>query len=218
MEPIDPIVADAKISDAPSDSGPSRALKDAVQELLKLGTLEAATRPNLYRTLLAQPQQVGAILAPLDLSLTLDEVRGIALLTVTPDYSDADQDEWNHPLVRRQRLTLEQSLLVALLRRHYVAHESESGIGAGPAQRHLDDLLPELNHFLGDKGSDAQNDKRLRQLLEQLRGHGLVSEVDNDGAFTIRPLIVHLANPENLTALLATLKEHVARQEGPRDE
>ena len=52
-----------------------------------------------------------------------------------------------------------------------------------------------------------QERKRLVNLLENLRGHGVVSEVDAQDRFTIRPMIVHLANPENLQTLLQRLRE-----------
>jgi hypothetical protein len=44
-------------------------------------------------------------------------------------------------------------------------------------------------------------------LLEQLKTHGVVSEVDKKQEVTIRPLIAHLANPESLAALLRVIKE-----------
>ena len=56
-------------------------------------------------------------------------------------------------------------------------------------------------------GSDMQERKRLGQLLENLRTHGMVSEVDAQDCITIRPMIVHLLNPENLQTLLLRLRE-----------
>ncbi len=135
------------------------------------------------------------------------------MLVELEGYADSERDEWSHPLVRRQRLNLEQSLMVAILRRLYVAHEVEAGIGATTAVAHLDDLIPELNQFLGDTGSDSRDGKRLRQLLEQLRGHGLVSEIDKNDQISIRPLIVHIANPENLKNLLFAFKQQVEIQQ-----
>ena len=49
--------------------------------------------------------------------------------------------------------------------------------------------------------------KRLLNLLDNLHDHGVVSKVDAQDNFTIRPMIVHLANPENLQALLQRLRE-----------
>ena len=52
----------------------------------------------------------------------------------------------------------------------------------------------------------VQERKRLAALLEHLRGHGVVSDVDAQERITIRPMIAHLANPENLQALLTQLR------------
>lgn len=199
----------------PSDSQDitPQSLKSVVQELLKYGVLEADHKPNLYRIALTSFQAVNALLEPLDMALKIDDIRGIAYLAIIENYADSEKDEWSHPLVRRQRLNLEQSLLVAILRRIYIAHEMEAGIGTKSVLAHLDELMPELNQFLGETGSDSRNDKRLRQLLEQLRGHGLVSEVDKNDQLTIRPLIVHIANPENLRNLLAAFKQQAKAQQ-----
>lgn len=180
-----------------------RELKNAVQELLKYGAIESEKKPNIYRTLATRHATVGEILEPLDLRLRIDEIRGIAFLTVAPELFGEEQDEWSHPLVRRQRLTLEQSLLVTILRLHFVAFEQEAGIGSGEAKVALDELLPQLQIYLGDSGSELKEQKRLRTLLESLRGHGIVSEIDEAAQqVTIRPLITHLANPESLQNLL----------------
>lgn len=202
---VEPRAEQAPLTDQP--------IKTAVQELLKYGVLEAEQKPNLYRTALSAYDRIDAILEPLDLALRIDDVRGLCFVAIAEGYSDNERDEWSHPLVRRQRLTLEQSLLVVILRRLYVAHEMEAGVGTAHALVSLDELVPELNQFLGDKGSDSQNDKRLRQLLEQLRGHGLVSEIDKNEQLSIRPLIVHIANPENLQALLGAFRERTVVSE-----
>ena len=44
-------------------------------------------------------------------------------------------------------------------------------------------------------------------LLDQLKTHGIVSEVDKKHEVVIRPLIAHLANPDSLAALLLLLKD-----------
>ena len=82
------------------------------------------------------------------LKLTVDDIRGLAFLLVDTEGSREHQDDWQHPLVRRQRMNLEQSLMVAILRQHFVAHELEAGIGDKKAIVHLDDLLPQLNPSL----------------------------------------------------------------------
>ncbi len=195
--------------DSLTDSYTPKSLKEAVQELLKYGILESDRKPNLYQIAQTQKQKVDDILEPLDLHLKIDEVRGLAFLVVAEQFFLSDEDEWSHPLIRRQRLNLEQSLLVAILRQYYVVHEQEGGVGAGEARVALDDLLPQLQIYLGDSGSDAKNQKRIRNLLEKLRAHGIVSEVDAHDEVVIRPIITHVADPQTLQNLLHHFRKQV---------
>jgi uncharacterized protein DUF4194 len=203
---------------ASTDAYTPRPIKEATLELLKYGLLESASKPNLYRTAVTHSPDINAVLEPLDLSLRIDEVRGLAFVVVTPaapvaSESPAD-DEWTHPLVRRQRLNLEQSLLIAILRQQFVAHEQEAGLGTKDALVSLEDVLPQLQTYLGSLGSDILEQKRLRNLLEQLKGYGIVSEIDRHDQFSIRPLIAHLANPESLSNLLQAFRKEAALSEG----
>ena len=190
-------------------------VRQALQLLLAHGWLESATKPKLFHLIAAQTTLLDALLEPLDLRVVVDDVRGLAFLAVVPDYAgddtdESEQDDWTHPLMKRQRLTLEQSLLLALLRREFLQREQESGTGA-VVRITVDSLLPQLETYLGAMGSDMQERKRLTQLLENLRTHGMVSDVDAQDCITIRPMIVHLLNPENLQTLLLRLRE-VAEQ------
>ena len=183
-------------------------VREAVQEMLKYGLLEESHKPNLYRSALSSIETVDRILEPLDLALGVDEVRGLVFVTVRQG-EVAEQDDWSHPLVRRQRLNLEQSLLIAILRQHFIAYEQESGTGASQALVAVDELIPQLQVYLGELGSEAKERNRIITLLDQLKGHGLVSALDAHDRVIIRPIITHLANPENLQALVVWLREQV---------
>jgi hypothetical protein len=198
-----------------TDAYTPRYIKDATLELLKYGLLESATKPNLYRTAMTHGAAINQVLEPLDLALKIDEVRGIAYLIVAQTATEQIDDEWSHPLVRRQRLNLEQSLLIAILRQLFVAHEQEAGLGATAALVTLEDVLPRLQTYLGTLGSDALEQKRLRNLLDQLKGYGLVSEIDTHDQFTLRPIIAHLANPESLANLLHAFREEAESSTQP---
>ncbi|MGY0161280.1 DUF4194 domain-containing protein [Edwardsiella tarda] len=209
-------VADASVEETAtsSETRTIKKIREATQELLKYGLLEEASKPNLYRVVLTHPEEVTRILEPLDLDIGIDEIRGLLYVKVRLDETP-EQDEWSHPLVRRQRLNLEQSLLVAILRQHFVAWEQESGTGASQAQIAIDDLLPQLQIYLGDPGSESKERTRLLTLLDQLKGHGLVTSPDAHERIVIRPIIAHLADPMNLQALLVWLREQIARQTSP---
>ena len=194
------------------------ALRRAVQELLRNGVLEQSAKPHLFRQIASDTERVNAQLEPLDLQVRVDDVRGLAYVAVAPGYQPdgEDGDEWTHPLVRRLRLTLEQSLLLAILRREFLQREQESGLGV-PVRLAVDSLLAQLEIYLGSTGSDLQERKRLGALLESLRGHGVVSEVDAQESITLRPMMVHLANPQNLQTLLQHLRSVTAAHSAGTD-
>lgn len=192
-------------------------IKRTTQELMKYGLLEVERKPQLYRAALAHQNEINHILSPLDLRVKIDDIRGLAFLVVADELFTSENsggDEWSHPLIRRQRLTLEQTLLAAILRQHYVAHEQEAGIGAENAVLDIEELKAPLFTYLGESGSDSRDENRLRKLLEQLHSHGIVSEIDNKSQITIRPIITHLANPETLQLLLEQFK----KMAGPEKE
>ena len=91
--------------------------------------------------------------------------------------------------MRRQRLNLEQSLLIAILRQQFIAYEQESGTGASQASVVVDELIPQLQVYLGELGSEAKERNRIITLLDQLKGHGLVSALDAHDRVIIRPII-----------------------------
>ncbi|MFS7186496.1 DUF4194 domain-containing protein [Serratia proteamaculans] len=215
-EPLDEEVAVASVEEttANSEIRTLKKIREATQELLKYGLLEEASKPNLYRVVLTHPEEVTGILEPLDLDIGIDEIRGLLYVKIRLDETP-EQDEWSHPLVRRQRLNLEQSLLIAILRQHFVAWEQESGTGASQAQISIDDLLPQLQIYLGDPGSESKERTRLLTLLDQLKGHGLVTSPDAHERIVIRPIIAHLADPINLQALLVWLRDQIAQQVSP---
>jgi hypothetical protein len=195
-------------------------VKQIAQSLLKHGYLEESERADQFHRAMALRTEIDRVLEPLDLMVKVDSYRGIVYLATSSASANqvAEEDEeagWSHPLVRRQRMTLEQSLLVAILRQAFVLHEQESGIGSRAATIAVDELLPQFLVYLGDSGSDAKNESRLLNLLDQLKTYGIVSEVDKKQEVTIRPLIAHLANPESLNALLRVLTKK-AKENGLR--
>lgn len=188
-------------------------IKDALQELLKYGLLESERKPNLYRTTLTWRDEINAHLEALDFVVNVDETRGLVfLVSATEDVGatthDVEEDiERTHPLVRRQRLNMEQSLLLAVLRQYFLAFEQENGVGSGNARVAIDELVGALYSYLPESGSASQDERRVRNLLEQLQKHSIVTEIDDNDRVGIRPIITHVATPASLTALLDHYRE-----------
>lgn len=196
----------------------AQRLREALQALLSDGLLEQAHKPNLYRTAMHELPQLNILLEPLDLQASVDDVRGLVFLRVLRDDQAAVEDEWSHPLVRRQRLTLEQSVLLVFLRQHFVSHEQEAGLGDSNAWVAVDELVALMSGVLGASGSESKEKNRVLTLLNQLKIHGVVTDPDVHGRVQIRPLIAHLANPETLEALLQQLLEQAADTENMEDK
>ncbi|THU05136.1 DUF4194 domain-containing protein [Lampropedia puyangensis] len=188
-------------------------LRRAMQDLLKNGWLEEAIKPRIFKTIRNETAHINALLEPFDLEAKVDESRGLAFISVLAGFAheDGQDDDWSHPLVFRQRLTLEHSLMLALLRREFIQQEQHSGVGT-VVRIALEDLLLQLDTFIDRSGSDMQDKKRLQTNLDALRKHGVVSEVDAQDYVTIRPMIVHVASPENLQALLQQLQSLIQQQ------
>ncbi len=195
----------------------AQRLREALQALLSDGLLEQAHKPNLYRTAMHELPQLNALLEPLDLQARVDDVRGLVFLRVWRDEQATVEEDWSHPLVRRQRLTLEQSVLLAFLRQLFVSHEQEAGLGDSNAWVAVDELVALMSGVMGDSGSESKEKNRLLTLLNQLKAHGVVTDPDSHGRVQIRPLIAHLANPETLDALLQQLLEQTADTENRED-
>lgn len=189
------------------DTGTPQPLKAAVQELLKYGLVEQRTKPNVYRRLQQDQPAVAGILEPFDFELRFDDTRGIVFLKIAATVAKDSDEAWQHPLVRRQRLTTEQSLLIAILRQIHMAYEQDCGIGAEDARIDADELRAQFDLYLGTTGSEQRDQTRLSNLLDQLHKHSIVSGPDKENQVHIRPIIVHLSDPEQLTLLLQHFKQ-----------
>ena len=102
-ESLDEEVTEALVEEnaTSSETRTLKKIREAPQELLKYGLLEEASKPNLYRVVLTHPEEVTRILEPLHLDIGIDEIRGLLYVKVRLDETP-EQDEWSHPLVRRQ--------------------------------------------------------------------------------------------------------------------
>ncbi|WP_223550252.1 DUF4194 domain-containing protein [Pseudomonas sp. A-B-19] len=189
------------------DQRTPRVIREVVQELFKHGFIEEADYERLYRAALANAELVDQIFEPFDLNVQFDEIRGLVFIRVL-HASDVIVEGWTHPLIRHHAFSLEQTLLIAVLRQYLIECEMENGIGATIPQMTVDDVITHLRAYLGEHGADFKDRKRAVRLLLQLRNHHLISMNEHSDRFTIRPLIAHVANPENLTALLQWLLAH----------
>lgn len=154
-------------------------LKSVCQELLAKGYLYQKAKPKHYALAKARQAEINSRISITSFGLRFDDVRGIAFLDHTPAFSKEESDEWNHPLVRKHRLNPEQTLLLAILRQKFLAYEEEYGPGQGACEVLISELRVEVSLYLGEKGSDLMDEKRLRGLLDSLKSLGIIEEAEN---------------------------------------
>jgi ribosomal protein S15P/S13E len=88
-----------------------------------------------------------------------------------------------------------------------MAYEQDCGIGAEDARIDADELRAQFDLYLGTSGSEQRDQTRLNNILDQLHKHGIASGPDKENQVHIRPIIVHLSDPEQLTLLLQHFKQ-----------
>lgn len=148
------------MSDMTSDTSPPSAERRFSLVLIALvkGVLYQDRDPGQWQDLLDHQARLRDHLAPLGLSLMLDEAEGHAYLI-----QRADDDE--HPLprlVRRQPLSYPVSLLLALLRKKLA--EQDAGSDEPRLILSREQLQEMLALFLADTSNEAR-------LLDRLDGH-----------------------------------------------
>jgi len=88
-------------------------VKAAVQELLKAGFIGSDRKPAIFAKTMRLRNEINAALEPLDLTLKLDEIRGLAILCIAETAAANPDEEWNHPLVRTRSGTTLSSVASA---------------------------------------------------------------------------------------------------------
>ena len=81
-----------KAFDAQNPSQTPSNVRQALQFLLARGWLESAAKPKLFGLVAAHTTLLDALLEPLGLRVVVDDVRGLAFLTVVPGYAGDDTD------------------------------------------------------------------------------------------------------------------------------
>jgi hypothetical protein len=194
------------ISVAPADSPNSEVqgslppeARRALVSLLKQGVILASQKSLLFEAVCRYQGQLRQHLADMYLSLSLDEKAGIAFIRQQDDGS-LDEDEEAVALISRRTLSLYDTLLLLVLRKHYQERES-----AGEQRIIIDAERIEayLTPFLPLSNSDRSERKKLDAALSKITEKRLLSAVrGDDNRYEITPLIRYVVNAEFLEYLL----------------
>lgn len=211
---VPPLLDTEQDTDSTPDESQSRLPNDARRALVALlrhGVIMADSKRLLFDALCRYQAPIKAHLADMYLRLLLDEKAGLAIL-LQKNADDLDEKgEAISTLISRRTLSLYDTLLLLVLRKHYQARESAGEqrviIDIEQIETALKPFLPLTNSSRSDRRqlSGALKNMKERRILGAVRGE--------DERFEITPVIRYVANAEFLEHML-TEYQKLAQQAG----
>jgi len=198
-----------------TDTGLPHEARRALVYLLKHGIILFDQKRLLFEALCRHREDIERQLGNLYLRLLLDDKAGVALL-LQPD-TDGDEDGDNVTLINRRTLTLYETLLLLVLRKHYQERETTGErkvvVDLAQIEARLTPFLPLTNNSRLDRSKLAGALNRLaeRRIVASVRGE--------EERYEITPAIRYLVSADFLQQLLAeyrTLAE-ASRDGGSKD-
>jgi len=177
---------------------PSEARR-ALVELMRQGVVFAETRRLVFDALCAHRALIADHLADMYLRVLIDEPAGLALL-LSAENASADEGDEAPSLISRRTLTVYDTLLLIVLRKHFLDRET-----AGDVRIRIDVAQIEalLIPFLPLAASTSSDRKKLNGALESMKKRRILTAVrGEDERVEISPVIRYVVNAEYLERLL----------------
>lgn len=199
-------------TDSEADAGaemPHEARRVLVY-LMRQGAIIATQKPKLYQSLGRYQTQVRRHLAEVYLRLVLDEKAGIAFVgryeqedaatTETDTETSTEGDDDFVSLISKRTLSLYDTLLLLVLRRHYQERESAGEqkvtVDVERLESYLTPFLPLTNHAKADR-------KKLNAAIQRLISKKLLSAIrGSDDRYEITPIIRYVVDAAFLESML----------------
>ena len=171
----------------------------ALVELMRQGVVAAEFRRLVFDALCAHRILIADHLADMNLRLLIDEPAGLALLlNAQPDGNDEDDDFAS--LISRRTLTVYDTLLLIVLRKHFLDRETAGDIRIRIDMAQIEALLMP---FLPLTGSTSSDRKRLNGAVEGMKRRRILNAVrGEDERVEIAAVIRYVVNAEYLEHLL----------------
>ncbi len=175
----------------------------ALVSLLRHGVIMAADKRRLFDTLCRHRNPIQTHLADMYLRLVVDEQAGMALL-LQQQVEDPDEEEIS-TLISRRPLSLYDTLLLLVLRKHYqereAAGEQRVMIDVDRIENALRPFLPLTHSSRGDRRqlSGALKTMKERRILGSVRGE--------EDRFEITPVIRYVVSAAFLEQLLGEYRK-----------
>ncbi len=190
----------------------SPELRSALVELMRSGVVLASAKPKIYELLCHHHALIEDHLADMYLRLLIDPPAGIALLLQQQDQADFEDEEECSALISRRTLTLYDTLLLLVLRKHYQQRQS---VGEQQVIIDIDRIESQLAPFLPLTNSSRNDRRKLSGAITKLKEKKLLSPVrGDDERLEITPVIRYVVSAEFLERMLAEYQSLVGELEG----
>jgi len=187
------------------DSLPNDARR-ALVNLMRQGVVLSSNKPKIFEIICVNQQLIRRYLEQIYLSLILDEKAGIAFIAsyqnefISDNESAPDIDSESISLINRRTLSLYDSLLLLVLRKHFRdrenAGEQKVIIDIDRVDSYLTPFLPLTNNSKSDR-------KKLTAAIQRMLSQKILSTVKgSDERFEITPVIRYVVNAEFLESML----------------
>jgi hypothetical protein len=172
----------------------------ALVSLLKQGVILASHKALLFEAVCRYQLQLRQHLADMYLGLSLDEKAGLAFI-VQQGEAELNGDDEAVSLISRRTLSLYDTLLLLVLRKHYQEREST---GEQRIIIDIERIEASLTPFLALGNSSRADRRKLDVALRKMIERRLLAVVrGDDSRFEITPVIRYVVNAEFLERLLA---------------
>lgn len=178
------------------------AERAALIYLLKKGVILRRQKAAFFDAIVTRESFIREHLAEMNLMLTIDERGGMLFIRQIGEADLIDDDEEigdNPSLISSRKLTLYDSLILLILRRHFQAREAS---GETIVIIDIDRLENELKPFLAISNNSRQDRKKLNGVIKRMISKNLMITVrNNEDRWEISPIIRHVVNAEFLERL-----------------
>jgi hypothetical protein len=172
----------------------------ALVELMRQGVVVAETRRLIFDALCTYRAMIADHLADMYLRVLIDEPAGIALL-LNAQLGGTDDGEDTPSLISRRTLTVYDTLLLIVLRKHFLDRETAGDVRIRIDMAQIEALMMP---FLPLTGSTTSDRKKLNGAVDAMKKRKLVNVVrGGDERVEISPVIRYVVNAEYLEHLLA---------------
>ncbi|VAW46690.1 FIG039767: hypothetical protein [hydrothermal vent metagenome] len=171
--------------------------------LLKQGVILSAQKSTLFESICRYQSAIRNHLADVYLKLVLDEKSGVAFVAQMDESENEDLDTVS--LMTRRTLSLYDTLVLLVLRKHYQERES-----AGEQRIIIDieRIEANLTPFLPLTNSMKSDQRKLSSSLTKMIEKHLLSKVrGSDDRFEITPIIRYVVNADFLEQMLEAYQE-----------